>query len=95
MRLWLVSSGKDVTGVDIEIFLSYNYFMNTQTLPKPGQRIKCIGMVGDPAPISPNSRGTVLKVQEVMGIVHIEVAWDSGRSLSLVSSLDSWSVLAL
>jgi len=46
----------------------------------------------DPNPIEPGSRGTVIAVQDVMGQTHIEVAWDSGRTLSLVAAVDSWTV---
>jgi hypothetical protein len=68
--------------------------MDTQTLPKPGQRIECVYMGGDPNPIPVGSRGTVLKVQEIVpGDHHIDVAWDSGRTLGLLSLIDRYRIL--
>ena len=69
--------------------------METQTLPKPGQRVECIDMVGDPAPIPTGARGTVLLVQNMHSFRehHIYVAWDSGRTLTLISSVDKWRIL--
>lgn len=61
-------------------------------IPKPGQRLELVSMPYDPNPIEPGSRGTVIAVQDVMGQTHIEVAWDSGRTLSLVAAVDSWTV---
>jgi len=48
----------------------------------------------DPDPIPAGSRGTVQATQDVMGQTHIEVKWDSGRSLALVAAVDNWRVIA-
>lgn len=69
--------------------------MNTQTLPKAGQRIKCIRMAGDSNPIPAGAMGTVLNVQDLHSFKehHIHVAWDSGRTLTLISTIDKWQVI--
>jgi len=61
-------------------------------IPKPGQRVELVSMPYDPDPIPTGSRGTVLATQDVMGQTHIEVAWDSGRTLALVAAVDNWVV---
>lgn len=65
-------------------------------LPKPGQRIACVSMVGDPHPIPSGERGTVLSVQHLhsFGEHHIHVAWDNGRTLTLISTVDKWENLS-
>lgn len=50
-------------------------------------------MRGDPDPIPSGSRGTVLRTQDVWGDTHIDVAWDSGRTLALLSGIDEWKIL--
>lgn len=67
--------------------------MDTQVLPKPGQRVECVAMDQDPHPIAPGSRGTVLATQWCVFEHIITVAWDSGRSLNLLSSCDEWKIL--
>jgi Domain of unknown function (DUF4314) len=65
-----------------------------ETLPKPGQRIECVSMLDDFA-VPPGARGTVLKTYSMgEGSWNIEVAWDSGSGLSLVSDVDEWKVLS-
>ena len=68
--------------------------MHTQQLPKPGQRIQCLRMGNDPDPIPVGSRGTVLRVDHCGKEYHVSVAWDSGRSLNLLSDADKWLVLS-
>lgn len=69
-------------------------YMNTaQQLPKPGQRVECMGMGTDPDPIPPGARGTVLRVGPCGHEHHISVAWDNGRNLNLISSVDKYRVL--
>lgn len=70
--------------------------MHTQELPKPGQRIECVAMGADPDPIPMGARGTVLKLEQWgAGPQHhnIHVAWDSGRTLALLSDVDKWKIL--
>lgn len=67
--------------------------MEIQALPQPGQRIECVQMGEDPCPIRSGSQGTVTLVQEVASEIHIHVAWDDGRSLNLVPSVDRYLVL--
>jgi hypothetical protein len=69
--------------------------MNT-VLPKPGQRIECVLMPQDPDPIPSGARGTVLHVEQWgAGPKHanIHVAWDSGRTLALLTDVDKWKIL--
>lgn len=68
--------------------------MTLQLIPKPGQRIECVLMAGDPDPIPPGSRGTVLSTQGVGELVHVNIAWDNGRSLCLLHTIDKWKVLS-
>lgn len=69
---------------------------NTNTEPKPGQRIECVAMPSDPAPIPYGTQGTVVGVTQHTAFAeyHVHVAWDSGRTLNLVSSVDKWNVLS-
>ena len=83
----------NVTVVAGEATLRYTQNMIKQ-IPKPGERVKLIRMVGDPCPVEPGSRGTVLIVQHISESTLISVAWDNGRSLSLIASIDEWSVIA-
>lgn len=64
--------------------------MSTVVLPIAGQRVELLAMPGDPHPIPRGTQGTVRSVQHVLGDNHITVAWDNGRSLSLVGSVDKW-----
>ena len=70
--------------------------MHTKELPKPGQRIECVSMANDPDAITPGSRGTVLRVQNIpcFNDDHIDVAWDDGRTLCLIASIDEWKVVS-
>ena len=51
-------------------------------------------MGNDPDPIPVGSRGTVLRVDHCGKEYHVSVAWDSGRSLNLLSDADKWLVLS-
>jgi len=65
-------------------------------IPKPGQRVECVSMFADPCPIVPGDRGTVTRVEQWGAGPHnanIHVAWDSGRTLALLSEIDEWKVL--
>ena len=79
--------------LDTECNITYNKSMETKQLPKPTQRIKLIAMYDDPHPVTSGSKGTVSHVQQVMGLVHINVAWDSGRTLSLIDGVDKYELL--
>ena len=53
-------------------------------LPKPGDRVKMVGVMrDDPAPIPVGEEGTVEAVSPTVG--QITVTWDSGRSLLLLT----------
>ncbi len=71
--------------------------MEQQVIPKPGQRVECVSMTLDPCPVTPGDRGTVTKVEQWGAgplFVNIHVAWDSGRTLALLSDADKWKVLS-
>jgi hypothetical protein len=71
----------------------YSIHMMQLTPPaRVGQRITLLGMGPDPHPVPPWSTGTVLDVRHVLGQWHVAVQWDSGRTLSLVASVDQWIV---
>ncbi len=59
---------------------------------KPGDRIRLITMPDDPDPIPAGSEGVVVEVT-VGPLAQIIVKWDSGRSLSLVPSVDVFEIL--
>lgn len=65
--------------------------------PMQGDRIELIRMPDDPLPIEPGSLGTVMNVgRHNLGDgerLHVDVLWDSGRRLSLVSPPDLFRVL--
>lgn len=61
--------------------------MNTELA---GKRVRCIEMIDDPNPIQSGAMGTILFTDDA-GIVH--VAWDNGRSLSLIPDIDRWEII--
>lgn len=54
-----------------------------------GRRIKLIQMGNDPNPIQPGSEGTIA-FQDDMKNIH--VAWDNGRTLSLIPGVDQYEI---
>lgn len=64
-------------------------------LPSPGQRVECV-LMHDLAPVLPGDRGTVTHLDQwgaSNNAANIHVAWDSGRTLALLSDVDEWKVL--
>ena len=59
---------------------------------KAGTRIRLIAMPNDPDPIAKGTTGTVNHV-ESGSLPQIEVAWDNGRSLSLIPGVDSFETI--
>jgi hypothetical protein len=57
-----------------------------------GDRIRLIAMLDDPDPIPAGATGTVLAVTTGR-FAQIDVAWDSGRTLSLVPGVDRFEVI--
>ena len=57
-----------------------------------GDRIRLIAMPDDPDPIPAGATGTVLAVTTGR-FAQIDVAWDSGRALSLVPGVDRFDVI--
>ena len=68
------------------------------TLLRPGDRIRLVAMHDDPDPILAGQLGTVEDVtRHVSGKdewLQIEVSWDNGRTLMLVSPPDEFEILA-
>ena len=67
------------------------------SIPKPGDRIRLVAMQDDPDPIHPGSVGTVVRVDrhgDGREVWHqIDVAWDNGRALMLVSPPDAFEIV--
>ena len=58
-----------------------------------GDRIICIKMADDSDPITSFTKGTVTNISNDpfdRDSQIINVLWDNGRTLALISSLDSW-----
>lgn len=69
--------------------------MNKEVNPnvKPGDRIICVYMKDEYSPVPTGTAGTVKRIvgdpfEESENI--IEVEWDNGSTLSLISSEDMW-----
>jgi hypothetical protein len=66
---------------------------------KVGDRIRLLSMENDPCPIPYGTEGTVTSINEYptgnrhRTEWHIGMAWDNGRTLSLVNPPDSFTVL--
>ena len=67
------------------------------TIPKPGDRIRLIAMPDDPHPVPAGSMGTVVDVASIGSgrnrWFQVDVDWDNGRSLMLVSPPDRFVVV--
>ena len=57
-----------------------------------GDRVRMIHMADDPDPIPAGTTGTVTMVTEG-SLAQVSVAWDNGRSLSLVPGTDQFEVI--
>jgi hypothetical protein len=55
-----------------------------------GDRIVLLRMGNDPNPVSPLSRGTVIRISEVFGGLIYNIKWDDGSSLSVIPEEDTW-----
>ena len=71
--------------------------MNT-TPPANGDRIRLIAMGDDPEPLQIGQTGTVVDVSRhgagKSAWFQIDVAWDNGRTLMLVSPPDQFEIVA-
>ena len=65
--------------------------------PRKGDRIRLLAMADDPDPIQVGQLGTVVSVSHHGGGKHawhqIDVAWDKGRTLMLVSPPDRFEIV--
>lgn len=65
--------------------------------PRPGDRVRLISMRHDPDPLDPGQLGTVVSVRRHGAGAdewhQIDVAWDNGRSLMLVSPPDEFEIV--
>jgi uncharacterized protein DUF4314 len=66
-------------------------------VPRPGDRVRLISMRHDPDPLDPGQLGTVVSVRRHGAGAdewhQIDVAWDNGRSLMLVSPPDEFEIV--
>lgn len=46
----------------------------------------------DRAPVPPGTQGTVVAVTPFLPHYHIEMKWDNGSTLALLSDVDQWIV---
>ena len=60
---------------------------------KVGDRIRLIRMVDDPDPIPAGTTGTVTEIHIHSDWTQIEVSWDNGRMLMLVSPPDKFEII--
>ena len=60
---------------------------------KVGDRIRLIQMVDDPDPIPAGTIGTVTEIHIHSDWTQIEVSWESGRNLMLVSPPDKFEII--
>jgi len=67
-------------------------------IPKRGDRIRMLAMQDDPDPIQVGQTGTVVSVSRHGGgndaWFQIDVSWDNGRMLMLVSPPDAFEIIA-
>ena len=67
------------------------------TIPRPGDRVRLVAMHDDPDPIHFGQMGTVVSVSSHGGgkdtWQQIDVAWDNGRTLMLVSPPDQFEIV--
>lgn len=66
------------------------------TIPRIGDRIRLLEMNDDPSPIPVGQKGTVVGIHRVGekpdAWLQIDVSWDCGRTLMLVSPPDRFEV---
>ena len=60
---------------------------------KVGDRIRLIQMVDDPDPIPAGTIGTVTEIHIHSDWTQIEVSWENGRKLMLVSPPDKFEII--
>jgi hypothetical protein len=66
-------------------------------LPQKGDRVRLLRMQDDPDPIAPGATGTVVGAAR-HGIgkdawTQIDISWDNGRALMLVSPPDEFEII--
>ena len=65
-------------------------------IPQIGDRIRLVAMDNDPDPIPAGQTGTVVRINRVEDepVWHqIDVAWDNGRTLMLVTPGDEFEII--
>jgi hypothetical protein len=60
---------------------------------KVGDRIRLVHMVDDPDPIPAGTMGTVTEIHIHSDWAQIEVSWENGRALMLVSPPDKFEII--
>jgi hypothetical protein len=64
--------------------------MNINPPLKPGDRIILLSMHGET--MAPGLKGTVTRIQSVVGTDVMYVDWENGRTLALLSDTDAWTL---
>ena len=68
------------------------------TFPRSGSRLRLTSMRDDPDPIQIGQMGTVVSVARHGGgkdaWIQIDVSWDNGRTLMLVSPPDTFEIVS-
>ena len=91
---------RDATDDEIDLWKWHHSMLAKDaafTVPRQGERIRRLAMRDDPDPIQVGQLGTVLTVSQHgsgKDVWHqIDVAWDSGRTLMLVSPPDGFEIV--
>jgi uncharacterized protein DUF4314 len=58
-----------------------------------GDRIELLHTSDEYTRLRPGDRGIVRSVREELGILKVNVDWDSGSTLALLEGVDSWRVI--
>jgi len=75
------------------IFADWREVLLLRNQVRAGMRIRLARMDDDPHPVPIGTTGTVVSAEEVGDFTHIEVSWDNGRTLSLVTPPDLFSII--
>ena len=91
---------REATVSEIELWNWHHNMLASEVqtiIPRPGDRIRLLAMRNDPDPILVGQLGTVVDIRrydDAKGVWHqIDVAWDSGRTLMLVSPPDRFEII--
>jgi hypothetical protein len=91
---------REATAEEIALWQWHHRMLDAETrrqMPRQGDRIRLLAMRDDPDPIEVGQLGTVLSIARhgagKDAWHQIDVAWDNGRTLMLVSPLDQFEIV--